>query len=103
MSPAKACRGCRRFNRDTLEIKYKGNTIADVLGMTVNQAFLFRKCAGDQSKSQTLIDVGSAYITSANLQTLSGGEAQRVKLQELSKGRQAERSIFRRADHGPAL
>ena len=82
-----ACRGTR-FNRDTLEIKYKGNHIADVLGMTVNQAFLFfENVPVIKTKLKTLIDVGLGYITlGQSATTLSGGEAQRVKLsRELSK------------------
>ena len=90
-----ACRGSR-FNRDTLEIKYKGNTIADVLGMTVNQAFLFfENVPVIKSKLKTLIDVGLGYITlGQSATTLSGGEAQRVKLsRELSK-RETGRTLY---------
>jgi excinuclease ABC subunit A len=82
-----ACRGLR-FNRDTLEIKYKGSHIADVLGMTVNQGFsFFENVPNLRNKLKTLIDVGLGYITLGQpATTLSGGEAQRVKLsRELSK------------------
>jgi excinuclease ABC subunit A len=82
-----ACRG-RRFNRDTLEIKYKGSHIADVLKMTVNQALaFFENVPKIRNKLKTLIDTGLGYITlGQSATTLSGGEAQRVKLsRELSK------------------
>ncbi|MCJ7596140.1 MAG: excinuclease ABC subunit UvrA, partial [Desulfobacterales bacterium] len=82
-----ACKGLR-FNRDTLEIKYKGFHIADVLGMTVNQAFtFFENVPILRNKLKTLIDVGLGYITLGQpATTLSGGEAQRVKLsRELSR------------------
>lgn len=81
------CRG-RRFNRETLEIKYKGASIADILSMTVNQAFkFFRNIPQIKQKLQTLIDVGLGYIElGQSATTLSGGEAQRIKLsRELSK------------------
>ncbi len=81
------CRG-KRYNRESLEVKYKGKTIADVLDMTVNQAFQFFKNLGNiRTKLQTLIDVGLGYIHLGQpATTLSGGEAQRVKLaRELSK------------------
>jgi excinuclease ABC subunit A len=82
-----ACRGLR-FNRDTLEIRYKGYHIADVLNMTVNQAFtFFENVPNIRNKLKTLIDTGLGYITlGQSATTLSGGEAQRVKLsRELSK------------------
>ena len=82
-----ACRGLR-FNRDTLEIKYKGNHIAHVLDMTVNQAFtFFENIPSIKMKLKTLLDVGLGYIKlGQSATTLSGGEAQRVKLsRELSK------------------
>jgi excinuclease ABC subunit A len=81
------CHG-RRYNRETLEIKYKGQTIADVLNMTVNQARAFFENIGPiRTKLQTLVDVGIGYIHLGQpATTLSGGEAQRVKLaRELSK------------------
>jgi excinuclease ABC subunit A len=82
-----ACKGLR-YNRDTLEIKYKGYTIADILDMTVNQAFaFFEHIPGIKNKLNTLVDVGLGYIKLGQpATTLSGGEAQRIKLsKELSK------------------
>ena len=81
------CKG-QRYNRETLEIKYKGKSIADVLNMTVSQAFeFFKKIPAINRKLQTLYDVGLGYIKlGQQATTLSGGEAQRVKLAtELSK------------------
>jgi excinuclease ABC subunit A len=81
------CHG-RRYNRETLEIKYKGKSIADVLNMTVNQALAFFENVGNiRTKLKTLVDVGIGYIhVGQPATTLSGGEAQRVKLaRELSK------------------
>ncbi len=81
------CRG-KRYNRETLEIKYKGKNIADILGMTVNQSFkFFERVRNVRQKLQTLIDVGLGYIHIGQpATTLSGGEAQRVKLsRELAK------------------
>ena len=89
------CKGLR-FNRDTLEIRYKGYHIADVLGMTVNQAFtFFENVPNIRNKLKTLIDVGLGYITlGQSATTLSGGEAQRVKLsRELSK-RDTGRTLY---------
>jgi excinuclease ABC subunit A len=82
-----ACRGLR-FNRDTLEIKYKGLHIADILDMTVNQAFsFFEPVPNLRTRLKTLIDVGLGYVKLGQpATTLSGGEAQRVKLsRELGK------------------
>jgi excinuclease ABC subunit A len=81
------CHG-KRYNRETLEIKYKGKNIADILGMTVNQSFrFFERISNIRKKLQTLIDVGLGYIHIGQpATTLSGGEAQRVKLsRELGK------------------
>jgi len=81
------CRG-RRYNRETLEIRYKGKNIAEVLKLTVNQALAFFERIGNiRSKLQTLVDVGLGYVQlGQQATTLSGGEAQRVKLaRELSK------------------
>jgi len=81
------CQG-RRYNRETLEARYKGKTIAEVLGMTVNQALdFFSRIGKIQTILQTLTDVGLGYIEIGQpATTLSGGEAQRVKLsKELSK------------------
>jgi len=82
-----ACNG-KRYNRETLEIRYKGKTINQVLDMTVEDAAEFFSAVPSLSrKLQTLIEVGLSYITlGQNATTLSGGEAQRVKLaKELSK------------------
>jgi excinuclease ABC subunit A len=90
-----ACKGLR-FNRDTLEIKYKGNHIADVLNMTVNQAStFFENVPNIKKKLRTLMDVGLGYIKlGQSATTLSGGEAQRVKLsRELSK-RDTGRTLY---------
>ncbi len=81
------CKG-KRYNRETLEIKYKGKSIADVLEMTVSQALeFFENIPPIKRKLQTLYDVGLGYIRlGQQATTLSGGEAQRVKLAtELSK------------------
>jgi excinuclease ABC subunit A len=81
------CRG-KRYNRETLEIRYKGKTIADVLDMTVAEALEFMENVPTLSrKLQTLYDVGLDYIhLGQSATTLSGGEAQRVKLsKELSR------------------
>ncbi|MBW2594514.1 MAG: excinuclease ABC subunit UvrA [Deltaproteobacteria bacterium] len=81
------CHG-KRFSRDTLEIRYKGKSIADVLGMTVNQGLaFFDNISPIRSKLQLLSDVGLGYIKfGQSATTLSGGEAQRIKLaRELGK------------------
>ncbi len=81
------CKG-RRYNRETLEIKYRGKSIADVLDLTVDQALpLLENFPGIANKLRTLQDVGLGYIAlGQSATTLSGGEAQRVKLaKELSK------------------
>ncbi|MGD8911952.1 MAG: excinuclease ABC subunit A, partial [Candidatus Thiodiazotropha sp.] len=81
------CKG-KRYNRETLEIRYKGKSIDQVLGMTVEEALVFFDAVpAIKRKLQTLIDVGLSYISlGQNATTLSGGEAQRVKLsRELSK------------------
>ena len=82
-----ACRGTR-YNAQTLEIRYKGKSIADVLAMSVGEAFDFFKAIPNMAiKLKTLMDVGLDYITlGQNATTLSGGEAQRIKLsKELSR------------------
>jgi excinuclease ABC subunit A len=89
------CRGAR-YNRETLEVKYKGKSIADVLDMTVNQAARFlENIPRVSSKLETVRDVGLGYIKlGQSATTLSGGEAQRVKLaRELSK-RSTGRTIY---------
>lgn len=81
------CKG-KRYNTNTLEVKYKGKTISDVLNMTVEDALeFFYNIPAIKNKLQTLYDVGLGYITlGQSATTLSGGEAQRVKLAtELSK------------------
>ena len=81
------CRGAR-YNRETLEVKYKGKSIADILDMTVNQASVFlENIPRISAKLQTVRDVGLGYIKlGQSATTLSGGEAQRVKLsRELTK------------------
>jgi len=81
------CKG-KRYNRETLEIQYKGKNIAEILDMTVNQAYSFlENIPPIRAKLQTLIDVGLGYIKlGQSATTLSGGEAQRIKLsRELSK------------------
>jgi excinuclease ABC subunit A len=85
--PCEVCKG-KRYNRETLEVKYKGRNIADVLDMTVEDALeFFKNIPRIQKKLQTLYDVGLGYIKVGQPSTtLSGGEAQRVKLAtELSK------------------
>ena len=85
--PCEVCKG-KRYNRETLEVKYKGKTISDVLDMTVEEALeFFKNLPRIRNKIQTLYDVGLGYIKLGQPSTtLSGGEAQRVKLAtELSK------------------
>ena len=85
--PCEVCKG-KRYNKETLEVKYKGKTIADVLDMTVEEALeFFSNIPRIKQKIQTLYDVGLGYIKLGQPSTtLSGGEAQRIKLAtELSK------------------
>ena len=85
--PCDVCKG-KRYNRETLEIKYKGKNIHEVLEMTIEEAgTFFENVPAVSKKLQTLIDVGLSYIKlGQSATTLSGGEAQRVKLsRELSK------------------
>jgi excinuclease ABC subunit A len=93
-----ACDVCKgqRYNRETLEIRYKGKNISEVLDMTIEDAFeFFRHAPVIAPKLQTLMDVGLSYIRlGQNATTLSGGEAQRVKLaKELSK-RSTGRTLY---------
>ncbi|MBE6764544.1 MAG: excinuclease ABC subunit UvrA [Ruminococcaceae bacterium] len=93
--PCEVCKG-RRYNRETLEVKYKGKSISDVLEMTIEEAAdFFKNVPRIQRKFQTLCDVGLGYVKVGQpATTLSGGEAQRVKLAtELSK-RATGRTIF---------
>ena len=85
--PCESCQG-KRFNRETLEIRYKGKSISDVLNMSIEEAVIFFENQPKiLRKIKTLNDVGLGYITLGQASTtLSGGEAQRVKLAtELSK------------------
>ena len=85
--PCEVCKG-KRYSRETLEVKYKGKSISDVLDMTVEEGLeFFKNHATIKNKLQTLMDVGLGYIKIGQPSTtLSGGEAQRVKLAtELSK------------------
>jgi excinuclease ABC subunit A len=93
--PCEVCHG-KRYNRETLEVKYKGKSIADVLEMTVEQGLdFFQNIPRIRRKLETLYDVGLGYITLGQpATTLSGGEAQRVKLAtELSK-RSTGRTVY---------
>ncbi|HPE05954.1 MAG TPA: ATP-binding cassette domain-containing protein, partial [Thauera sp.] len=93
--PCDVCHG-RRYNRETLEIRYKGRTIDEVLGMTVEQALdFFSAVPAIARKLETLTDVGLGYIRlGQSATTLSGGEAQRVKLAlELSR-RDTGRTLY---------
>ena len=93
--PCEVCKG-RRYNRETLEVKYKGKTIHDVLEMTVDEGLaFFDNIPKIKRRLQTLYDVGLSYIkVGQSSTTLSGGEAQRVKLAtELSK-RPTGRTVY---------
>lgn len=93
--PCEVCSG-KRYNRETLDVKYKGKSIFDVLDMTVEEALtFFENVPSIQRKIQTLYDVGLSYVKLGQPSTeLSGGEAQRIKLAaELSK-RSTGRTIY---------
>lgn len=93
--PCEVCKG-KRYNRETLEVKYKGKNISDVLDMTVDEACeFFKPISSIYNKIKTLKDVGLGYIKlGQSSTTLSGGEAQRVKLAtELSK-RSTGRTVY---------
>ena len=89
------CHGTR-YNRETLDIKFKGKSIAEVLAMTVEQAFdFFQNVPPVRSKLQTLLDVGLGYITLGQAATtLSGGESQRVKLSKELSRRATGRTLY---------
>lgn len=90
------CKG-KRFNRETLEVRFKGKSISDVLDMTVEQALdFFEHQPRIFRRVQTLAEVGLGYITlGQHATTLSGGEAQRVKLaEELSKKTRVKHCMY---------
>jgi excinuclease ABC subunit A len=89
------CRGSR-YNRETLDVRYKGRNIAEVLAMTVEQASdFFQNVPPVKSKLQTLMDVGLGYITlGQSATTLSGGESQRVKLSKELSRRATGRTLY---------
>ena len=93
--PCEVCRG-RRYNRETLEVRYKGKNIADVLDMTAEEALgFFENLPKIRQKVQTLVDVGLGYIKlGQSSTTLSGGEAQRVKLATELSRRATGRTIY---------
>lgn len=89
------CRGAR-YNRETLDVHYKGKSIADILAMTVEQAALFfERVPQIKAKLTTLLDVGLGYLqVGQNAVTLSGGEAQRIKLAKELNRRATGRTIY---------
>jgi excinuclease ABC subunit A len=93
--PCEVCHG-KRYNRETLEIQYKGKNIADILEMTVEDAVsFFENIPKIKRKLQTVFDVGLGYITLGQpATTLSGGEAQRVKLASELHRRSTGRSLY---------
>jgi excinuclease ABC subunit A len=93
--PCDVCHG-KRYNRETLEILYKGHNIHDVLGMTVEDALkLFEPVPAIARKLETLVDVGLSYIKlGQSATTLSGGEAQRVKLAKELSRRDTGRTLY---------
>jgi excinuclease ABC subunit A len=93
--PCEVCHG-KRYNREALEIHYKGKTIADVLAMTCDQALeFFGNIPAIARKLQTLVDVGIGYITlGQSATTLSGGEAQRIKLSSELSRRPTGRTLY---------
>jgi excinuclease ABC subunit A len=88
--------GGRRYNRETLQVKYKGHSIADVLDLTVNQAGeLLANVPSIAQKLQTLVEVGLGYLTLGQpASTLSGGEAQRLKLSKELSRRSTGRTLY---------
>ncbi|MBL8048481.1 MAG: ATP-binding cassette domain-containing protein [Chthonomonas sp.] len=93
--PCEVCKG-KRYNRETLEVKYKGKSISDVLQMTIEEACnFFQPIPKIHRKLETLMDVGLGYIRMGQpATTLSGGEAQRVKLAEELAKRSTGRTIY---------
>ncbi len=93
--PCEVCHG-KRYNRETLEVTYKGKSISDVLDMTVEDALsFFENIPKIKRKLQTLFDVGLGYITLGQpATTLSGGEAQRVKLASELHKRSTGRTLY---------
>jgi len=93
--PCEVCHG-QRYNREALEIHYKGKTIADVLAMTCEQALeFFQNIPAIARKLQTLVDVGLGYIAlGQSATTLSGGEAQRIKLSTELSRRPTGRTLY---------
>ena len=93
--PCEVCQG-RRYNRETLEVKYKGKSIYDVLNMTVEEALkFFEHLPSIRRKIETLYDVGLSYIRLGQPSTtLSGGEAQRIKLATELSRRSTGRTIY---------
>jgi excinuclease ABC subunit A len=93
--PCEVCKG-KRYNREALEIHYKGKTISDVLEMTCEQALeFFNNLPSIARKLQTLVDVGLGYIAlGQSATTLSGGEAQRIKLATELSRRPTGRTLY---------
>ncbi len=93
--PCDRCHG-RRYNRETLEVQYKGRNVAEVLDMTIDQAAVFFDAVpAIRRKLQTLLDVGLGYVRLGQAATtLSGGEAQRVKLAEELSKRDTGRTLY---------
>ena len=93
--PCEVCGG-KRYNRETLEVKYKGKSIYDILNMTVEEALeFFKNVPSIERKIQTLYDVGLSYIRLGQPSTeLSGGEAQRIKLATELSRRSTGKTIY---------
>jgi excinuclease ABC subunit A len=93
--PCEVCNGTR-YNRETLEIKYKGKNIAEILDMTIEEAYVFfENVVKVKNKLQVLIDVGLGYIKlGQSATTLSGGEASRVKLSKELQRKPTGKSLF---------
>lgn len=93
--PCEVCKG-KRYNRETLEVTFKGKSIADVLAMTVDEAMdFFSNLPSIHRKLKTLVDVGLGYITLGQpATTLSGGEAQRIKLATELSRRSTGRTMY---------